>query len=355
MTQLHCVMAGNTIGKSNCRLNFHEVLIIALPFGVSTNCMRIIFNFLFLISLASCASTQTVAPVISATSTIRPSLEPTSTFVPPTRTLIPSPTTTQTATPIPCDPLAVDFCITDGHFPLQRPILPPASDSVERTYPFASTADGTRDPHRGVEFVNALGTPVHAAGEGVVLFAGSDESAIYSPWRNYYGNLVVLQHEGDLYTLYAHLSAINVTEGESVEAGEQIGEVGRSGVAIGSHLHFEVRRGDVENYFSMVNPELWLLPSQSDFGALALSIQDANSAFQRATITLQEYSASGEVLDLSYLETYEPALALGEENVGVNDLPAGRYRITFMYAGGFYERWIEVQSGKLTQVVIVVE
>ncbi len=310
---------------------------------------------LLLLFVISCSSPQTATQIaeVAFTSTSTLFLTPTATTIPITATL--TPTISPTDTPIPCDPLAADFCITDGHFLLQRPILPPASDSVERTYPFASTADGTRDPHRGVEFVNAIGTPVHAAGEGVVLFAGSDESAIYSPWRNYYGNLVVLQHEGDLYTLYAHLSAINVTEGESVEAGEQIGEVGRSGVAIGSHLHFEVRRGDVENYFSMVNPELWLLPSQSDFGALALSIQDANSAFQRATITLQEYSASGEVLDLSYLETYEPALALGEENVGVNDLSAGRYRITFMYAGGLYERWIEVQSGKLTQVVIVVE
>lgn len=310
---------------------------------------------LLLLFVISCSSPQTATQIaeVAFTSTSTLFLTPTATTIPITATL--TPTISPTDTPIPCDPLAADFCITDGHFLLQRPILPPASDSVERTYPFASTADGTRDPHRGVEFVNAIGTPVHAAGEGVVLFAGSDESAIYSPWRNYYGNLVVLQHEGDLYTLYAHLSAINVTEGESVEAGEQIGEVGRSGVAIGSHLHFEVRRGDVEDYFSMVNPELLLLPSQPDFGALALSIQDANSAFQRATITLQEYSASGEVLDLSYLETYEPALALGEENVGVNDLSAGRYRITFMYAGGLYERWIEVQSGKLTQVVIVVE
>ena len=317
--------------------------------------MRFISSFLFLIFLASCASTQTVAPVVGVTSTIQPSLEPPSTFVPPTRTVIPSPTTTQTATPIPCEPLAADFCITDGHFLLQRPIHPPANDSVERTYPFASTAGGTRDPHRGVEFVNALGIPVYAAGEGVVLFAGSDEAAIYSLWRNYYGNLIVLQHEGNLYTLYAHLSAINVTEGDVVEAGEQVGEGGRSGVAIGSHLHFEVRRGDVEDYFSMVNPELWLLPSQPEFGALAISIQDSNSALQKSRITLQQFSASGEILSLNYLNTYHSTLALGEENVGMNDLTAGRYRITFIHNGGFYERWVEVQSGKLTQVVIVVK
>lgn len=178
--------------------------------------------------------------------------------------------------------------------------------------------------------------------------------AIYSPWTIFYGNLIVIQHDDELFTLYAHLSEIDVAEGDRVSAGQKIGEVGRSGVAIGSHLHFEVRRGDVEDYFSMVNPELWLLPSKPDLGALAISIQDANSTLQNAEITLQQVSPTGEVVGLNYLETYDSILALGEENVGINDLPAGRYRITFVY-GGFYERWVEVQSGKLTQVVIVVK
>lgn len=317
--------------------------------------MRIISSFLFLIFLVSCSSTQTVVPVVSATSTIQPPFEPTSTSIPPTRTATALPTSTQTATPIPCNPLTADFCITDGHFLLQRPIHPPANDSVERTYPFASTGNGTRDPHRGVEFINELGTPVHAAGEGVVVFAGPDEVAIYSPWTIFYGNLVVIQHDDELFTLYAHLSKIDVATGDRVEAGDKIGEVGRSGVAIGSHLHFEVRRGAVEDYFSMVNPELWLLPSKSDFGALAISVQDANSTLQKADITLQQVSPSGEILGLIYLETYDSTLALGEENIGINDLSAGRYRITFMYHGGLYERRVEVQSGKLTQVVIVVK
>lgn len=318
--------------------------------------MKFISSILCLILLPSCASTQTVVvPVSSATSTIRPSLEPTSTSIPPTRTATIPPTATQTSTSIPCDPRAADFCITDGQFVFQRPILSPGNDSVDRTYPFASTADGTRDPHRGVELVNEFGTPVHAAGDGVVLFAGADKEAVYSPWMDYYGNLVVIQHEDNLFTLYAHLSRINVQAGDIVQAGDKIGGVGQSGVAIGSHLHFEVRRGDVEDYFSNVNPELWLLPSKSDFGALAIFIQDANSTFQRARITLQQYSPSGEIVGLSYLDTYHPTLALGDENAGINDLPAGRYRITLIVNAGFYERWVEVQSGKLTQVVIVVK
>lgn len=316
--------------------------------------MRIISSFLCVVFLASCSSTPTVVTAISPMPTLQPSLEPTITIIPLTRTATVSPTSTQTPTPIPCDPFTADFCITDGHFLLQRPIHPPANDSVERTYPFASTGNGTRDPHRGVEFVNELGTPVYAAGDGVVIFAGPDEVAVYSPWPIFYGNLIVIQHDNELFTLYAHLSKIDVAAGDHVSAGQKIGEVGRSGVAIGSHLHFEVRRGDVEDYFSMVNPELWLLPSKPDFGALAILMRDANSIFQNANITLQQVSASGEILGLNYLETYHQTLALGDENVGINDLPAGRYRITFVH-GGFYERWVEVQSGKLTQVVIVVK
>ena len=75
-----------------------------------------------------------------------------------------------------------------------------------------------------------------------MIFAGLDSKPVYSPWSNYYGNLVVIEHPGGLYTLYAHLSKILVEQGQTVAAGDQIGEVGQTGVAIGSHLHFEVRQ-----------------------------------------------------------------------------------------------------------------
>jgi hypothetical protein len=225
---------------------------------------------------------------------------------------------------------------------------------VERTYPFGSTADGVRDPHHGVEFENEFGTPVHAAAAGLVIFAGPDHAAIYSPWPEYYGNLIVIDHGNDLFTLYAHLSKVDVETGDEVTVGEKIGEVGRSGVAIGAHLHFEVRRGDVEDYFSVVNPELWLVPRQSS-GVISLSIMDANSIFQRSEFTVQQYSSSNVLTGAYYLDTYHPSLAMGSENAAVGELPAGRYRITLISNGHLLERWVEVQSGKLTQVVIVVE
>ncbi len=310
--------------------------------------------FLFAVAfLASCMPVQTATPSPRPTETSIPrTLEPTSTFAPPTIT--PTSTFTPTSTPTPCDPREVDYCITDGHFIFQRPILAPANIFVDRIYPFASTDRGTRDPHHGVEFVNDAGTPVYAVGDGTVIFAGADDVAVYSPWRIYYGNLVVIQHADDLSTLYAHLSLITVRAGDSVEAGEPIGEVGRSGVAIGSHLHFEVRHGDVENYYSAVNPELWLVSSEPDFGAMQIAVVDSESNLQKASLTIQRVNDINEVIGAFYVNTYHSSLALGDENAALGDLPAGRYRITLIFNGQIYERQVEVQSGKLTQVVIVV-
>lgn len=261
-----------------------------------------------------------------------------STSIPPSPTL----------TPIPCDPLAVDFCIVEGHFVFQRPIQPPANDSVERTYPFASTAAGTREPHHGVEFNNGTGTPVYAAGDGEVVFAGPDTEAVYSPWKNFYGNVIVIRHADDLFTLYAHLSVMDVQAGQQVKVGEKIGEVGKTGGAIGSHLHFEVRRGDAEDYFSALNPELWLTP-KVDEGVLVISVVDAQGKYQRADVTIQSDGGT------YFIKTYEAKFLFTQENAALGGLMPGRYRIALLYSGTIYERWVDVQSGKLTQVVIIVK
>lgn len=303
---------------------------------------------LLLLFLSACAPSQSV----DLTPVPPPSPSPVVVLL-PTATSTPLPLT-PTPTEIPCDPLVADFCVTDGHFLLRRSIFPPDNDSVDRAYPYASTENGNRDPHHGVEFPNPSGTPVHAAGEGVVVFAGPDDAKIYSPWRNYYGNLVVIKHEDDLFTLYAHLSKIEVAAGEAVSVGQKIGEVGQSGVAIGSHLHFEVRQGNAEDYFATVNPELWLAP-RLPFGVISLSIKDADGKFVRAQIVLEQYSTAGKILEDYYLETYHPSLALGVENAAMGGLPKGRYRIALSYNGRVYQRWVEVESGKLTEVVIVVK
>jgi hypothetical protein len=260
-----------------------------------------------------------------------------------------------------CDLLSADFCITDGHFLFQNPIYPPDNTFVDITYRYGSTQNGAREPHHGVEFLNRLGTPVHAARDGVVQFASQDHEALYSPWADFYGNVIVIRHADEMYTLYAHLSKVDVRIGDEVRAGDLIGEVGKSGVAIGSHLHFEIRKGgDGTDYFSTQNPELWLMPNRDEngdlFGAISFSIVDENSNFQSAEFTARYYLDKNEPKVKShYVATYSSDMMRGEENAALGDLPPGWYRVALKYNGQIYERWVEVESGKLTQVVIVVK
>jgi murein DD-endopeptidase MepM/ murein hydrolase activator NlpD len=86
--------------------------------------------------------------------------------------------------------------------------------------------------HTGIDIAASSGTPVKAAASGEVLFAG---------WLRGYGQVIVLDHGGNLTTVYAHLSRISVKEGQRISAGYIIGNVGSTGVATGPHLHFEVR------------------------------------------------------------------------------------------------------------------
>jgi murein DD-endopeptidase MepM/ murein hydrolase activator NlpD len=91
--------------------------------------------------------------------------------------------------------------------------------------------------HQGIDLPAPIGTPVFAAADGRVVYAGNGIRG--------YGNLVVLKHPGDLLTVYAHNSVLLVSEGQAVRAGDRIALVGQSGHATGPHLHFEVRTGQI--------------------------------------------------------------------------------------------------------------
>lgn len=91
--------------------------------------------------------------------------------------------------------------------------------------------------HNGVDFAALIGTPIYAAEDGFVLKTGNQD--LYCR-KGAYGRYIVITHNNNLVTLYAHLSSININEGQTVRRGDFIGYVGKSGYATGPHLHFTV-------------------------------------------------------------------------------------------------------------------
>jgi lipoprotein NlpD len=90
-----------------------------------------------------------------------------------------------------------------------------------------------KEAHDGIDLAAPLGTPVKAAKEGKVLFAGEQKG---------YGLIAILEHSDGLVTLYAHNRDLRVSTGQKVRGGQVIATVGESGRTSGPHLHFEVRK-----------------------------------------------------------------------------------------------------------------
>jgi murein DD-endopeptidase MepM/ murein hydrolase activator NlpD len=328
-----------------------------------------------------CASPgQPTSPTQTPPSAAPPTLTTTAALrVEPSSTAKEEPTSTPLK-PTPCPP---DFCVYRGVFFLMRPIQPPGNDVIDVTYRFGSTQSGLRDPHHGVEFLNGYGTPVFAAGDGRVVVAGTDLNptsphgvwpiTFYGPYSNFYGNLVVIEHQPPaqllqalpdlpqpIYTLYGHLSEISVQVGQVVAAGEPIGKVGMSGIATGSHLHFEVRLGE-NTYKASRNPELWLTPhldaNGQPMGAIAGRFVDTyGNSLEMPSIVLQ-YLPQGPDGPSDFevtLLTYEEKALMNQppwlESFAIGDLPAGWYQLSFPM-GGLRKELVQVFPGQITAVV----
>ena len=92
---------------------------------------------------------------------------------------------------------------------------------------------GQRKMHTGIDLAAPAGTPVLAAESGTVILVKNLSTG--------YGHYVIISHGSNIATLYAHMSSINVSVGQTVSRGQQIGGVGTTGSSTGNHLHFEVR------------------------------------------------------------------------------------------------------------------
>jgi peptidoglycan hydrolase-like protein with peptidoglycan-binding domain len=115
---------------------------------------------------------------------------------------------------------------------------PPAVSPLQLAWPVQAPVGDPFGPrgarfHAGVDLTAWSGVPVTAAGPGLVVYAG--------PRAGGWGNFVAVAHTHGVRTFYAHLSRVDVRQGEWVRAGTQVGLVGATGSATGPHLHFEVR------------------------------------------------------------------------------------------------------------------
>ncbi|MEK7538695.1 MAG: peptidoglycan DD-metalloendopeptidase family protein [Patescibacteria group bacterium] len=109
------------------------------------------------------------------------------------------------------------------------------------THPLPTMRKRTQGIHgyNGVDLGAPTGASVVAAADGVVMVSRFRTAG--NPWFGGYGNYIVVQHNNNTQTLYAHLSAVYVPVGAQVSSGQPIGEVGSTGKSTGPHLHFEVR------------------------------------------------------------------------------------------------------------------
>jgi murein DD-endopeptidase MepM/ murein hydrolase activator NlpD len=140
---------------------------------------------------------------------------------------------------------------TAPHFKWTQPFVPLGNARVEasfadfRTYVYNGQAVD-HQTHLGFDLAVVQHTPVVAANDGTVVYAG---------FFGIYGNVVILDHGCGLQSLYGHLSSVGVKEGETVKRGQVIGHSGQTGLAGGDHLHFTMLLDGVP-----VNPVEWWDP-----------------------------------------------------------------------------------------------
>jgi hypothetical protein len=209
--------------------------------------------------------------------------------------------------------------------------------------------------------MNPAGTPVLAAAAGTIVFAGNDLETVYGLEPDFYGNLVIEEldqrFQGQpIYLLYAHLSATTVKAGQHVEPGDVVGLVGMTGVAIGNHLHLEVRLG-ANDYGSTRNPVLWLRPEPGQGIIAGLVVDAKGQPIPETPITFFRAAAPSKWWRQTQTYAQEGVNAddqLGE-NFALGYVPADSYLVKATVGKKSYVRPVEVVAGDIAFVLITVE
>ena len=317
------------------------------------------------------AATLTAQPTPTHTITPTPTRAPTETATPtqtltPTRTStrVPTSTPTRTASPtvgptprptivlsnFPYPPVAFGG---EPHMFFNRPVGDGGNVFVASNYRFGDT-NGSFETHHGVEFGDGQGTPLVAVAAGTIYYAGDDVSQQFGAHLNFYGNLVILQASQTwrghtVYALYGHMDQVQVQAGQTVNTGDLLGTVGETGVAFGPHLHFEVRLDHPQDYWSVVNPELWLTPA-GGAGTLVVRVVNEKKQFLPGVRVNLRCGDGGN----RYLMTYwdpgvKPDPVYGE-NAAMTDVPAGNCHLKATLFGKTVETDARVSAGGLTFV-----
>ncbi len=148
----------------------------------------------------------------------------------------------------------VDTVFDASAAPSLWPVLGPITSGFgQRVDPVLGTGEG--EFHKGIDISAAMGTPIRATANGVVVSAGM---------ANGYGREVVIDHGHGVKTLYGHMSGFNVLAGQTVFTGQIIGYVGHSGRTTGNHVHYEVKIHDLS-----VNPHKYLRLTVAGLGGSA--------------------------------------------------------------------------------------
>ncbi len=139
-------------------------------------------------------------------------------------------------------------------FPIDSPYITQCYGPTK----FAARAYRSKS-HNGVDFGGPIGTPILAADSGIVDATGNNDRGT-SRWSKFqYGKHIVIKHDNNLATLYAHLSKIIVVKGQHVNKGDVIGYLGNTGYAFGPHLHLTVLWAPTIQYKS-IPPAAGLVP-----------------------------------------------------------------------------------------------
>lgn len=334
----------------------------------ATAALAVVLGLVLVLSLSGAPLAAQPQVLGTATPTPTPTLTPTPTPT-PTPTSTPTPTWTPTLTPTPSRtprPSTTPTVATptpapaSSHLWLEKPIGPESEgDRYPGTYfPYGATGGGRYHLHHGVDYVNKVGTPVLAAAPGTVVVAGNDLETVYGKKPDFYGNLVVQELDQTfqgrpVFVLYGHLSQVNVQVGQHLQPGDVLGLVGMTGVAIGNHLHLEVRL-DENSYATSRNPVLWLKPEPGQ-GAIAGLVVDAQGQpVPETPVTF--FRASAPDKWWRQIQTYaneevNPDDQLGE-NFAIGYVPAGDYLAKAQIGKRSVVKPVTVRAGEIGFVLL---